>query len=150
MRRKIASQDGAAMVEFTLLIIPLMIITFGIIEVGLMVYNSQVITNASREGARAGIVGTDPRFPASGDCPIFNPQATSIECVVKIYCRDHLVTFGTPIDPTIPPPIGYAEHAAFDTTLSVEVDYNYSFLVLSNIIPGLNHNLRAVTSMKYQ
>jgi hypothetical protein len=151
MRRKIASQDGAAMVEFALFLIPLMIITFGIIEVGLMVYNSQVITNASREGARAGIVGTDPRFPANGiDCYLDGRTERSIECVVKNYCKEHLFTLSTPIDPTIPLPIGYAEHAAFDSTLTVEVNYTYSFLVLSNLIPGINNNVRAETSMKYQ
>ena len=57
MRIKFASQKGAAMVEFALILIPLlMLITFGIIEFGMFMYNQQVLTNASREGARAGIV----------------------------------------------------------------------------------------------
>jgi hypothetical protein len=141
MRRKIASQDGAAMVEFALLLIPLMIITFGIIEVGLLVYNSQVISNASREGTRAGIIATDPRLPLSG--------TTSITSVVTDYCYNHLFPFDPQNLPRVTSP-NHSLHAAFDSTLTVEVNYTYSFLVLSNFIPGIKHNLQAITSMKYE
>ena len=66
MRIKFASQKGAAMVEFALILIPLLLITFGIIEFGMFMYNQQVLTNASREGARAGIVASIPRLPRHG------------------------------------------------------------------------------------
>ena len=58
MRIKFGSQKGAAMVEFALILIPLIILTFGLIEFGLLMYNQQVLTNAAREGARYGIVMT--------------------------------------------------------------------------------------------
>ena len=67
MRIKFASQKGAAMVEFALILIPLLLITFGIIEFGLLMYNQQVLTNASREGARAGIVSSSPRVTCNGN-----------------------------------------------------------------------------------
>ena len=61
MGRKSSSQKGASLVEFALVLPLLMLILWGIIEFGLLLYNKQVITNASREGARAGIVAANPR-----------------------------------------------------------------------------------------
>ena len=56
MRSKFSSQKGASAVEFALVLPLLMLILFGIIEFGLLMYNKAMITNASREGARRGIV----------------------------------------------------------------------------------------------
>jgi Flp pilus assembly protein TadG len=58
-------EEGAAAIEFALLLPLLMLILFGIIEFGLVLYNQEVITNASREGARYGIVIGSPR-PTTG------------------------------------------------------------------------------------
>lgn len=49
-------QKGTATVEFGLLLPLLLLIVSGIIEFGFALYDKAVITNASREGARAGIV----------------------------------------------------------------------------------------------
>ena len=56
MRSKSSSQKGASAVEFALILPLLMLILFGIIEFSLLMYNKAMITNASREGARRGIV----------------------------------------------------------------------------------------------
>ncbi|MGD8892889.1 MAG: pilus assembly protein, partial [Desulfobacterales bacterium] len=63
MKRKILIEDqnGATVVEFAIILPLLIVFLFGIIEFGLLLYNKQVITNASREGARAGLVVRDPR-----------------------------------------------------------------------------------------
>jgi Flp pilus assembly protein TadG len=53
---KFQSEKGAAAVEFALLLPLLMMIVFGIIEFGFALYRQSVLTNASREGARLGIV----------------------------------------------------------------------------------------------
>src|SRR5512135_3923430 len=50
-------QNGASAVEFAMILPFLVVLLFGIIEFGLLLYDQQVITNASREGARAAIVG---------------------------------------------------------------------------------------------
>lgn len=140
MRIKSASQKGAAMVEFALIIIPLMLITFGIIEFGMLIYNQQIITNASREGARAGIVASSPRFPSA-----------SINSVVQNYCANHLVTFGAANTPRTSL-TGYSTNAPFRQDLTVQVDYTYSFLVIPGFIPGINkiRNMQAVTVMRYE
>ncbi len=129
--------------EFALLLLPLMLITFGIIEFGVLMFNQQIITNASREGARAGIVASIPRLPDTG--------ANSIDKVVKDYCENNLITFGAKNIPTITL-AGYSPTATFGANLRVQVNYVYSFLVIPNFIPGIDRlqNLHATTVMKYE
>ncbi len=51
---------GAVAAEFALLLPVLMLILFGAIEFGMMMYGREVVTNATREGARYGIVAQSP------------------------------------------------------------------------------------------
>ena len=66
-RYKMAShgQRGTATVEFGLLLPVLLLIVSGIIEFGMALFDKAVITNASREGARAGIVLRVPAISAT-------------------------------------------------------------------------------------
>jgi Flp pilus assembly protein TadG len=150
MRRKFASQKGASAVEFALVLPLLIIITFGIIEFGIYLFNQQVITNASREGARAGIVAT------GGSSRV---TQNAIEAVVLNYCTNHLVTFGTANTPTVTYPLGYSSSAVFGTDLGVQVNYQYGFLVLPNFVSGIGtfvpgigtfRNMKALTVMRYE
>ena len=54
------SESGGAAVEFALLLPVLMMILFGIIEFGFALHRQSILTNASREGARLGIVQSIP------------------------------------------------------------------------------------------
>ena len=56
---------GAVAAEFALLLPVLLTILFGTIEFGMIMYSRELITNASREGARAGIVQVSPK-PTAG------------------------------------------------------------------------------------
>ncbi len=91
--KSLFSHRGAAAVEFALVLIPLIILTFGLIEFGLLMYNQQVLTNAAREGARRGIVQQTPRI-----------NIAEIENTVHTYADTHLVTFGGSAIPTITVP----------------------------------------------
>jgi Flp pilus assembly protein TadG len=150
MRRKWTSQKGTSAVEFALVLPILIIITFGIIEFGMLIYNQQVLTNASREGARAGIVASSPRVPPTG--------ANSIESVVQNYCIDHLsgnpitITFGATNNLPTVTTVGYSPTAAFRAPLTVQVNYQYSFLVIPDFIPGIARlrNMQAVAVMRYE
>jgi hypothetical protein len=53
---KMKNNRGVAIVEFAIVLPLLAILLFGIIEFGFIIYNKAMITNASREGARIGIV----------------------------------------------------------------------------------------------
>jgi Flp pilus assembly protein TadG len=56
VRRRGAARRGAAVVEFAVLAPLLFLLIFGMIEYGRMVMVQQLITNASREGARVAIL----------------------------------------------------------------------------------------------
>jgi len=60
LHKKLRSESGASAVEFALLLPVLMMILFGITEFGLALYRQSILTNASREGARLGIVQSIP------------------------------------------------------------------------------------------
>ena len=60
MRR--LNERGAVAAEFALLLPVLLTILFGTIEFGMIMYSRELITNASREGARAGIIQVSPKL----------------------------------------------------------------------------------------
>jgi len=143
--KKKNSQAGIAFVEFAIILPLLLLITFGTIEFGLLMFNKQIITNASREGARAGIVASTERLPYTG-----TPSITS---VVLEYCSNHLITFRNPEPPkVIIKPIPYDKHAAFQVPLTVKVTYKYSWLAPIWGTIGIPDPLTiaAETTMKYE
>jgi Flp pilus assembly protein TadG len=128
-------EDGAAAVEFAILLPLLMLILFGIIEFGLVLYNQEVITNASREGARYGILIGSPR-----------PTTGQIQGVVNTYLTNAGLNAGNAdVDVT-------GAQGASGNDLTVAVVYPYTFLVLPNLAAGLssNLNLNATTVMKLE
>jgi Flp pilus assembly protein TadG len=139
---KIRAQRGAVMIEMALVslfvLIPLL---FGIIEFSLILYNQAMITNASREGARAGIVYDEPRLTEAG-----------ITTVVNNYLQNHLLTWpegsATPVTDAVPDacPVGTAS----GTSITVTVTYQYGFLVLPSFLGGLVglNDLSATTVMR--
>jgi hypothetical protein len=146
------SQRGVAAVEFALLLLPLILIVYGIVEFGLIMYNQQVITNASREGMRAGIVAPNPRLPYNGiSCSCANPPC-SIECVVIGYAASRLITFGGPGTLSLTYSPTYNVNQPFQTDLTVGVSYDYYYLALAGFVPALQPKLtlNAQTVMKYE
>ena len=127
-------EDGAAAVEFAILLPILLLILFGIIEFGFALHGKEVITNASREGARAGIVIASLR-----------PSEDQIKGVVSSY----LTNFGWDASKAeIAVPTGPC--ASFPDPLRVELKYPYSFLVLSSLIADFSKDimLSATTEMR--
>jgi len=140
IRRIWKRDEGQGLVEFALTIPVFLILLFGIVEFGLLLYNQQVITNASREGARYGIVVRSTRR-----------TVTEIEQVVNDYAAQNLVTFGsgTPAITVTPDP---TSGSSFGDDLTVEVEFHYDFLVLPAFIADFfgGTDLRARTTMKYE
>ena len=137
-RRLWGTQKGQTLVEFVLILPVLLILLFGIIEFGLLLYNKQVITNASREGARYGIVSRSPRR-----------DSTEIRVVVDAYCANHLITSGTSVAPNT---AVQSTGVVFGDDLTVTVTFHYDFFALPNFITSLlgGTDLRAETTMKYE
>ena len=151
------NQKGATLVEFAIVLSLLLALIFGITEFGLAIFNSQVITNAAREGARAGIVARPVRLPNVGI-----PPDIGISDVVVAYAANHLVTFGDdvltvndvdikPIDSDLSDGFDPDTNrcVVFECDLEVTVDYTYEFLFLSNLGIG-PINLRATSVMRME
>jgi Flp pilus assembly protein TadG len=136
---KLKKQQGASAVEFALIMPVLLVILFGIVEFGLALYDKAVITNASREGARAGIVFKDP--------PFSNGEITT---VINNYCQDRLVTFGSATNVTTT--IAREGASVSGDDLTVTVAYKYDYLVLPGFISALTGglNLSATTVMRME
>ena len=144
----IRDQNGGAVVEFAIILPLLIVLLFGSVEFGLLLYNKQIITSACREGARAGIVSRTPGL--SND---------AIEDEVIKYGKAYLVTFGSDtlekadIDlltinnnsTTFNPATDRC--TSFGCDLKVVVTYDYDFLVLSAYGPI---TLNAQTIMKME
>jgi Flp pilus assembly protein TadG len=64
LRRKKSKERGAAAVEFALVLPFFLLLVLGTIDYGYFFFVSEVVTNAAREGARAGSV-LDPSKPDS-------------------------------------------------------------------------------------
>ncbi len=121
MKRKRVNQKGSAAVEFALVLPILIVLILGVIEFSLALYDKAVITNASREGARAGIVFGDP--------PLTDGE---ISTIVGSYCQNRLITFGsvTPVTTTV---VREGSGATGDD-LTVQVQYQYQFLAMPGFV----------------
>ena len=115
-------QSGTATVEFGLLLPVLLLIVSGIIEFGMALYDKAVITNASREGARAGIV---LRVPAV--------SATEITTRVTTYTGNALLGLGAPSPVTVDFPV-----QTNPANLAVRVSYTFRGLALGNLLSAIN------------
>ena len=138
-------EKGTELVEFAIVSLLLFLLLFGIIEFSILLYNKAVITNASREGARAGIVA---RYDNSTSPAAWDPlEPDEIKDIVDQYCRNHLISFGSGASPTTVV-TGTTESVTGERT--VTVTYPYSFLVpkLFGAPPILT--LAAVTVMRME
>ncbi len=134
MKRR--DQRGASVVEFAI-ILPLIVwLIFGIMEIGFVLYDKTMITQASREGARAGVVF---RVPAVADEEIIG--------VVNDFLGTSLITFGEPQTATVT--VTRSGLSAGDR-LKVTVSYTYTALVFSIASMGKKFNMVAETTMRME
>lgn len=151
MITKFKSCRGQTVIEFALIMILVFILIFGIIEFSIIMYDKVVLTNASREGARAGVV-----FRADSTTGAYSPLTEAeIRTVVGNYAQSRLFTFGAPFNANTdviiqrsgtPPSQG-------GTTgqLDVTVNFQYRYLVLSRLTGAANTlALQARTIMRME
>ncbi len=130
MKRK--GEEGAAAIEFALVLPVLLLLLLGMMEFGLALWRQEMMTNATREAARAGIVASVPRM-----------TDTEIQTVLE----SRLSTAGIDLT-TAAITIGGAQGAS-GAPLSVQVVYPYQYLVLDRFASalGATFNLTAQTVM---
>lgn len=138
--------EGAAMVEFALILMILLLIVMGVIQFGFMFYTKYVITCASREGARYGaIYKTD----AAGDRLAPSSYVPSIEQVV----RDYVNNLVTSANDQITVELGGDAYTtgAPGGDLIVRVRCQNPLDLLSGLVPALsNITFQAETIMKVE
>lgn len=140
------NENGGSLIEFAVIAPLLFVILFGIIEFGILLYDKAMITNASREGARTGIVYSHPNR-ISNDV---------ISQAVRDYCEQYLISFGpsSTLGIAIVPNDRSASEAG--DPLTVIVTYPYRFLVFSSVLAliggdaGSTVSLRAETVMRLE
>ena len=85
------NERGAVAAEFAILLPVLLLIVFGTIEFGMMMYGREVVTNATREGARYGIIAQTPAVTSGqmithGDDLSDRDRGESSECDIFRSC----------------------------------------------------------------
>lgn len=107
------SQRGMAVVELALILPVFLLVVFVMAELSIIFYDKIIITNASREAARAGIVLKSPKL-----------TATEIRQVALDYMSTYLITFGTAASaPSVTVPSG--AQGNFGVPLTVTVTYTF-------------------------
>ena len=130
-------EKAVAAVELALILPILLIILFGIVEISTIFYDKAVITNASREAARAGIVNS-------------SISDLDIQSYAQNYCQNKLITFGgskTPIV-TVSRPSG----SSSGNPLIVTVSFQFTGLALGTIVRPQNwdQTLTSTSTMNFE
>ena len=149
MKRKfLKNEKGTSIVEFAIILPLLIILIFGMVEFSVLFYDKAVLTNASREGARGGIVFKANAVTGAYEPLPCNGGGLTIENVVNTYLANHLVTFGAPTAAITQ--CSNASCTGSGNYFTVTVNYNYTFLLLPNFLNFLSSpfTLTAVTTMR--
>lgn len=117
-------ERGAAAVEFALVLPVLLAVLMGVVEMGLALYDKAVLTHASREGARAGIVLRSPKL-STGE----------ITAIVLQRAQASLIS----LRPTSAPQVTVLQSspAAYPNTLQVSVQYTFQGIALGSLMQAL-------------
>ncbi len=139
LARLASDARGVAALEFVLVFPFLMTVLFGIVDTSLLLCDKAVITNASREAARAGVVVRVPQMAAS-----------NVASVALAYTQNNLVTGGTATTPTVS--VSQPSGTSPGSPLSVTVTYTYEGLVLGSALSALTGpvTVSATTVMNYE
>ena len=130
-------QQGLATLEFAIIGSLLLTILFGICDMGILLCDKALITNASREATRSGIV---LRTTLLTDI--------QIKAVATNYCSV-LINSVKGVTPAVT--VTHLAADAIGLPLKVNVTYNYSYFVLNNLL-GLTNpiTLSATSTMYYE
>jgi Flp pilus assembly protein TadG len=130
MMRLLKNQKGQALVEFAVILPLLLLLIMGIIEFGMMLNSYLTVRNVSREGARAGIVGSTN---AEIENTIISTSPNLEESKLTI---------------NITPAEGSRKSG---DTLTVQLTYKYELIVpiISSLL-GNEIDLKAQTSMRIE
>jgi Flp pilus assembly protein TadG len=132
---KCKGEGGILAIEVALCLPLLVMLIGGSVEFGLALYFQEIITNASREAARAGIV-----------IGVTRPTQGEITNVALTYLTNAGVRCGTSCISVT------GAQGSSGTDLIVSVDFPYRFVILPSFIEGFvgDITLHAATTMKHE
>jgi Flp pilus assembly protein TadG len=148
-------QTGSNIVEFALVLPLLLILVSGIVDLGLMIFDKAVITNAAREGARFGMVFGEASIAGGG-----RPTEAQIIARVNSYLgvsggdpNGSLVNFAAGA-PTVTvaftelaPPAGNSS----GDRVTVTVNFTYQhYVMLITALKGVSTNLSSSSVMRLE
>lgn len=139
---KHANRNGQAIVEFAMVLVLLLILLMGMAELSLVLYDQAVITNAAREGARAGVASPNI-WMSEADI-----RTNIVAPAVENYCQGNMMGF-----PVAAPAVTVNKipRGGDLVTLMVTVTYDYDWLVLPSFVTLANPlKLSATAQMRFE
>ena len=118
----IQQRDGVAAVEFALVLPLLLLILFGIINFGTLMYDQAVITNAAREGARWASINSEMDKPSGAPCSSQGVGLSNPCEIANQYARNNLITFGGAVTPTST----FSGYTTSKQLLEVRIQYKFT------------------------
>jgi len=126
-------QKGAQAVEFALVLPFFILILFAVLDFGFLVYNKAIITNASREGVRSGVVLSAATWNAASVAQIacnyarntlitVKPGTTTSTCTGT---KDPVVNVYSGVNATCPSPSG-STAPTFGVPVALTISYPVS------------------------
>lgn len=146
-------ESGVTMIEFALVFPLFLLVVFGIMDASAVAYDLVLLTNASRETARASVVSADPTqhdvnyyWTATSDARYPAPST---------YCTGHMISLGSGGSKSCTPPTAIGQPGGGvapvpGAALTVTVTYEYYSLI--SRVSGIPFQpiLHATTTMQYE
>jgi len=138
MMKQVKQEAGIATTEFALILPILGFLIMGIIDFGMLMTSRASMVNASREGARAGILLTDPL-----------PTESEIITVVQGALTNAGWDSSEVADTTV---VVTGAGGTTGTDLTVRLNKDHTFWVVSKLIPAIPdpYPISASTTMKHE
>jgi Flp pilus assembly protein TadG len=135
-----ASEAGTVAVEFVILFPLFLLIVVGIVEFGHLWYVDHVITNASREGARAGVVYTTQ-----------TPRSTWAQNAAQTAVTNYLNSNGQSIIPGVKVTTTVTAGSSSGDNFTVQINATNVPLVLGQVVPAFQTmTLQATTTRRME
>jgi Flp pilus assembly protein TadG len=133
-------EGGVAALEFVLMLPFLLMVLFGIIDVSMILTDKAVITNASREAARAGVMLRANQW-----------NRAQVQTFALTRTQNNLVTGGTPTAASAVASYTDPKQTS-GSPLTVTITYTYQGLVLGSIFSAIVGpvTITATTVMNYE
>ncbi len=152
VRRLRRAERGAVAVEFAIILPILVLLVFGIMDFGHAWYIKQIVSNASREGARYGARGTGSTAPAIALNPSISNYILNTSAENGNRGGYGLNTQLKDMNPTVTPSgPGYTDSTT-GNDLYVTVTATKTWWVVNKFVPGMDPTITisSTTCMKVE